>query len=30
LTELFLKKAREAGAEVIYPCEVTGLDLEAG
>ena len=30
LTELFLKKAREAGAEVIYPCEVTGLALEAG
>ena len=30
LTELFLKKAREAGAEVIYPCEVTGLDLAAG
>ena len=30
LTELFLKRAREAGAEVIYPCEVTGLDLQAG
>ena len=29
LTEVFLKKAREAGAEVIYPCEVTGLDLKA-
>ena len=30
LTELFLKKAREAGAEILYPCEVTGLDLQAG
>ena len=29
LTEMFLKKAREAGAEIIYPCEVTGLNLEA-
>lgn len=30
LTELFLKKAREAGAEILYPCEVTGLDSKAG
>jgi len=29
LTEMLLTKAREAGAEIIYPCEVTGLDLEA-
>lgn len=30
LTEAFLKGAREAGAELVYPCEVTGLDLQAG
>lgn len=30
LTDLLVKNAREAGAEVIYPCEVTGLGLEAG
>lgn len=30
LTEVLLKQAREAGAEVIYPCEVTGLVLQAG
>jgi glycine/D-amino acid oxidase-like deaminating enzyme len=30
LTEVFLKEARKAGAAVIYPCEVTGLELQAG
>ncbi len=30
LTEVFLQEAREAGAEVIYPCEVAGLSLQAG
>jgi glycine/D-amino acid oxidase-like deaminating enzyme len=30
LTNLLVKNAREAGAEVIYPCEVTGLGLQGG
>ena len=29
-TDLLLKKAQAAGAEVLYPCEVSGLDVRAG
>lgn len=29
-TELLLKKAEAAGAKIIYPCEVTGIEARAG
>ena len=28
--EVLLAKAREQGAEIVHPCEVTGLDIRAG
>jgi glycine/D-amino acid oxidase-like deaminating enzyme len=29
-TELLLRKAEAAGAEIVYPCEVTGIEVRAG